>query len=58
MSPAAKIAVLVLMLTLLLCAIVYFARNQIHTFATILAHHRAARKEASTTEAASNETTV
>ncbi|KAK2041343.1 hypothetical protein LZ31DRAFT_557086 [Colletotrichum somersetense] len=57
MSPAAKIAILVLMLTLLLCVIAYFTRQQIHTFAKVLAHHRAASKE-DTTENASNETTV
>lgn len=45
MSPASKIAILILMITLFLCAIAYFARNQIHTFAKVLAHHRV-RKEA------------
>ncbi|WQF83791.1 hypothetical protein CDEST_08805 [Colletotrichum destructivum] len=58
MSPAAKIAVLVLMLTLLLCVIAYFARQEIHTFAKVLTHHRAARKEEETTTNVSTETTV
>ncbi|KAL0941805.1 uncharacterized protein CTRU02_204568 [Colletotrichum truncatum] len=45
MSPSSKIAILIIMITLLLCALAYYARSQIHAFAKALAQHRAQSKE-------------
>ncbi|KAF9876236.1 hypothetical protein CkaCkLH20_06179 [Colletotrichum karsti] len=50
MSPSAKIAVLIIMITLLLCVAAYYARNQIHNFAKALAQHRARAKERETSD--------
>lgn len=50
MGPAAKIAILILMLTLLLCVIVYFARGQVLNFAKVLrSHKKEAASDATTT---------
>lgn len=56
MNPSAKIAVLIIMITLLLCVIAYYARNQIHTFAKVLAQHRARVKEREGSDAATTVT--
>lgn len=58
MSPASKIAVLVIVLTVLLCVLAYYARNQIHTFSKILAIHRSRKKEAETTAETTDVATV
>ncbi|CAI0655031.1 unnamed protein product [Colletotrichum noveboracense] len=48
--PAGRIAILVIFITLLLCVIAYYARHQVHTFAKLLAQHRAHNKEREGTE--------